>query len=270
MNDPLPRSVAWDSILLIDGDNDPHFPPDFEITERTLVRVFLREGAKAPRALERRLAGIPNCVTVFATKTAANAADFVMALHAGVLHATLPMHLPFTIVTNDKGLSVIAQEFQRVGRQTTLWTSHPERRGAAAHRPADGAAPARASRRRRGGRSGRSRRSASSSAPQAAPAPESSPIEAPAPEEALAAASQAAQDASTDLLVAHAAASYAARLSRIKDAPSRLKSLLSDIANRTQLGGVDAQNVVDELVRIGAVVIDEKGRVHRGRGPGAS
>ncbi|MDE2291875.1 MAG: hypothetical protein KGL53_07315, partial [Elusimicrobia bacterium] len=131
---PLPGAI--DSVLLIDGDNDPHFPPGYEVDENTLVRVFLRQNAETPRTLTRRLAAVPNCVTVNATRTAGNAADFVMALHAGILHATLPMHIPFTIVTNDKGLSVIAQEFQRVGRQTVLWTSHAE-----AEPEAEGPAP---------------------------------------------------------------------------------------------------------------------------------
>ncbi|MBI5596306.1 MAG: hypothetical protein HY928_09495, partial [Elusimicrobia bacterium] len=143
---PAPSHGPIDSVLLIDGDNDPHFPTGYEATERTLVRVFLRQSAETPRALAKRLTGIPNCVSVAATKTAGNAADFVMALHAGILHATLPMHIPFTIVTNDKGLSVIAQEFLRVGRQTVLWTSHAENGPAA-----EAAAPRASSGRGRGG-----------------------------------------------------------------------------------------------------------------------
>jgi hypothetical protein len=115
---------AVDSVLLIDGDNDPHLPPDFALGERTLVRVFLRPGAKTPRTLEKKLAGLPRCVMVLSPKGGSNAADFVMSLHAGMLHATLPMHLPFILVTADKSLVAMAQELQRVGRQASVWSSH--------------------------------------------------------------------------------------------------------------------------------------------------
>ena len=227
-----PRAAAGpiDSVLLIDGDNDPHFPPDFEITDRTLVRVFVRLGAKMPRGLEKRLGTLPMCVTVISPKTGSNAADFVMALHAGVLHATLPMQLPFTIVTNDKSLAVTVQELQRVGRQASLWTSHPEK-SVRKSGPARTAEKARGEvavrgRSRRGGR-GRARVTPS-----------------PAAVEVVAAA-------------------YAARLARIKDPPSRLSTLTNDIANRTGNAGYDPKIVIEELKRLGVVTIDANGRVHR-------
>ena len=247
--DPAPLPGPIDSVLLIDGDNDPHFPPGYEVGERTLVRVFLRQNAETPRTLTRRLAGIPNCVSVTATKTAGNAADFVMALHAGILHATLPMHIPFTIVTNDKGLSVIAQEFQRVGRQTVLWTSHAENGPAA-----EAAAPRAASGRGRGRGRGRRSRKAAPAAARPAPPP-------PAP---------AAHSPEADALNGQAAAAYAQRLSKTKDPPSRLKSLLRDIASRVKPAGCDPQAVVDLLVGAGIVSIDANGRVTRGpSAPGA-
>lgn len=239
---------AIDSVLLIDGDNDPHFPADFELGERTLVRVFLRMSATMPRALERRLSAPANCVAVVATKTAGNAADFVMALHAGILHATLPMHLPFTIVTNDQGLSVIAQEFQRLGRQTTLWTSHAKPRRGSSAAEASPRVAARGS--RRGGR-GRSRRSSSGGGREAAVGAPSSLAQAP-------------ERTAHSPLDGRAAASYAQHLSRIKDPPSRLKSLLSDIANRTKPAGCDPKAVLGLLVDAGVVTIDSAGRVKRG------
>src|SRR5262245_20079271 len=98
---PIPPGPI-DSVLLIDGDNDPHLPPDFPITDRTLIRVFLRQAAKMPRGLERRVAHFPMCVPVSVEKGGANAADFAMSLHSGMLHAVLPFHVQFTMVTNDK------------------------------------------------------------------------------------------------------------------------------------------------------------------------
>ena len=122
------QAYTVDSVLLIDGDNDPHLPPDFPITDRTLVRVFLRPLAAMPRPLERRLGRLPMCVSVVSPKGGANSADFVMSLHAGVLHATLPLAIPFTLVSNDKSLGAMAQELQRIGRRAELWTSHPDNR----------------------------------------------------------------------------------------------------------------------------------------------
>ena len=245
---PAPMG-AIDSVLLIDGDNDPHLPPEYEVGERTLVRVFLRMSATIPKALERRLAAPPNCVAVVATKTGGNAADFVMALHAGILHATLPMHLPFTIVTNDQGLAVIAQEFQRLGRQTTLWTSHTKpRRGTAADAPSSRAP---SGGRRRGGRSRSRRRSSAKD------------VEAPIP-----ASAPRAPEGTSSALDGVAAASYVRHLSRIKDPPSRLKSLLSDIANRTKPAGCDPKAVLELLIGAGVVTIDSAGRVKRGGAEG--
>ena len=115
-----------DSVLLIDGDNDPHVPPDVHPTRFTLVRVFLRPGAQMPRTLEKKLSHLPHCATVVSPKGGANAADFVMSLHAGMLHATLPHHVPFLMVTNDATLAAMTAELQRLGRIATIWTSHPD------------------------------------------------------------------------------------------------------------------------------------------------
>src|SRR6185295_5325134 len=122
MTDNLPKPVESlvDAVVLIDGDNDPNFPPEQLVSPRTMVRVFLRTGAKMPRRLEKKLAGIPMVVPVVSPAGGGNAADFVMSLHAGMLHATLPFHVPFTLVTNDKSLQVMCQELQRVGRQASL------------------------------------------------------------------------------------------------------------------------------------------------------
>ncbi|MFH2204931.1 MAG: hypothetical protein ABIJ96_17620 [Elusimicrobiota bacterium] len=138
-HDSLLDIQTVDAVLLIDADNDPHLPPDFTLGPRTLVRVFLRTGAKPPRALERRLEGIPMCVTVVSPQGGGNAADFVMSLHSGILHATLPMHVPFTLVTADVSLSVMAQELQRLGRRAALWTSHDKK--PVSRRPAKPAKP---------------------------------------------------------------------------------------------------------------------------------
>jgi hypothetical protein len=247
-SDPVfPAAGMIDAVLLIDGDNDPHFPPDFEVGERTLVRVFLRMSATMPKVLERRLAAAANCVSVVATKTAGNAADFVMALHAGILHATLPMQLPFTIVTNDQGLAVIAQEFQRLGRQTTLWTSHAKaRRGAV-----EGSHARAASGRRRGSRS-RGRRPSAKTASAPLPIERAEPVAGPT---------------APGSLEGQAAASYLPHLNRIKNPPSRLKSLLSDIANRARPAGCDPRAVLRLLLDAGVVVIDSAGRVKRGAHP---
>ena len=111
-----PRSPI-ENVLLIDGDNDPHVPPDARVTRATLVRVFLRPGALLPRNLEKPLARLPNFCTVTSPKGGANAADFVMSLYAGLLHATLPLQLPFMMVTNDQTLAAMCQELQRLGRK---------------------------------------------------------------------------------------------------------------------------------------------------------
>src|ERR1700756_2533056 len=108
--DSIPPRFPVDSVLLIDGDNDPHVPPDVHPTRHTLVRVFLRPGAKMPRTLEKKLGQLPHCTTVVSPRGGANAADFVMSLHAGMLHAILPQHIHFLMVTNDATLQAMAAE----------------------------------------------------------------------------------------------------------------------------------------------------------------
>ncbi|MBI4422760.1 MAG: hypothetical protein HY554_03480 [Elusimicrobia bacterium] len=236
-----------DSVLLIDGDNDPHLPPNFEVSDRALVRVFVRMGAKLPRTLERRLAALPRVVTVVSPRGGGNAADFVMSLHAGILHATLPMHLPFTLVTADRSLGVMADELQRVGRQAVLWTSHEPRGGRrraapAARRPSSSGTPedrdaqpaqAPATRRRRRGR----RPAAAVPTAPASPAPQ------------------------PDRRLAEAGAAYAARLARIKDPPSRLKTLLNDIRHRSASAGFSPEEILEELKRSHGLLVDGEGHV---------
>ena len=243
--EPARQTALADSVLLIDGDNDPHLPPDFTITANTLVRVFLRPGAKMPRPLERRLEGLPLCITVVSPKGGANAADFVMSMHTGILHSTLPLHLPFTIVTHDKSLAVMVEELQRVGRQAVLWTSHPERSAPRARAASSGRAPS------------RRRRSSPRPAPVAAPAP-------PPPSAALAAEPAAAPLAGapqTSGSLVSVAAAYAHRLGRIKDPPSRLKTLLNDITHRTGNSGLPAEAILEELKRSHGVTVDAAGHV---------
>lgn len=248
-----PEQRFVDSVLLIDADNDPHLPPDLPLSHRTLVRLFLRTDAKAPRSLERKVEHLPFCVTVRSTKGGANASDFGMSLHAGILHATLPMHVPFTFVTADKALSVMVQELQRLGRVALIWTSHPDRN--AAPTPSSSSSSrsrsSRSSGRSRRGGSGRSR-----SAPQAAPAPVAS---APAaPSEAVEAAAPSVAGGKP---IEQVAVSYAARLARVKGPPSRVKALLNDIKNRTVATGHTPEQVLEELKRLGALAVDDKGKV---------
>jgi hypothetical protein len=265
-----------DNVLLIDGDNDPHLPADFPISERSLVRVFLRLGGKIPRQLERRLGDLPFLVVVVTTEPGANAADFVMSHHAGILHATLPMHLPFVMVTNDKALGAIAQELQRLGRQAAIWTSHDKpqpasrSRRAAAEPSSESPARGRGRGRRRGGRGRTGGRAAPKAAAATTPAAWESaePIGLGKPEpEAVPAPSAdavpASAETSADPKLAEVAASYAARLGRIKDPPSRLKTLLNDIKNRTKSSGVPPEAVIEELKRSHGVVVDGQGRVSR-------
>ncbi|MDP3541209.1 MAG: hypothetical protein Q8T11_01930, partial [Elusimicrobiota bacterium] len=167
----MPRSPI-ENVLLIDGDNDPHVPPDARVTRATLVRVFLRPGALLPRNLEKPLARLPNFCTVTSPKGGANAADFVMSLHAGMLHAVLPQSVPFLMVTNDATLAAMTAELQRLGRVATIWTSHrdmeaelKEAEGTGSYE-SEGTTKAKNSR-RRGGRSrggGRSRAAAPAAA----------------------------------------------------------------------------------------------------------
>ncbi|MDE2489503.1 MAG: hypothetical protein KGM24_01560, partial [Elusimicrobia bacterium] len=150
----IPPRFPVDSVLLIDGDNDPHVPPDVRPTRHSLVRVFLRPGAKMPRTLEKKLAHLPHCATVVSPRGGANAADFVMSLHAGMLHAILPQHIPFLMVTNDATLQAMAAELQRLGRVATIWTSHPDAEAMSDEaRAEDDEEPRSARSRRRGGRS---------------------------------------------------------------------------------------------------------------------
>jgi hypothetical protein len=224
------------SVLLVDGDNDPHLPPEFPLGPDTLVRVFLRPGASIPRGLERRLAGLPQCVAVLSPKAGKNAADFVMALHAGLLHAALPMHVPFTLVTADKSLAAMAQELQRIGRQALLWTSHTAAGRVRKAKPQPKAAA------RRPARSvAHKERGAAGPTAQAA----------------------AHKERGTAGSTAQAADAYARRLASIKDPPGKLKSLLNDITNRTPGFGVTAEAVLEELKRRGLVTVDERGRVQR-------
>lgn len=265
----VPRSPI-ENVLLIDGDNDPHVPPDARVTRHTLVRVFLRPGALLPRNLEKPLARLPNFCTVTSPKGGANAADFVMSLHAGMLHAVLPQHVPFLMVTNDATLTAMAAELQRLGRMAMVWTSHrdieaelQEAEGTGTYESA-GTTKAKNSRRRgrsRGGRaaaprSGRSRggrgRSSSRSTPPEAAAAQHAPPPAPVSDEPRKAGGKT---------LAEVAWTYAARLQRIKDVPSRLKTLLNDIKNRAGSQGFTPEEVLEELKRHHGVRVDANGRV---------
>jgi hypothetical protein len=248
-NDTSARSANLvDSVLLIDADNDPHLPSDFVLTPSTLVRVFLRAKAELSKSLQKRICGLPLFANIVAPLGTKNAADFVMSMHAGLLHASIPMHVPFSIVTNDKALTGIVQELQRVGRVATIWTSHPDReemsRSSSARRSAS-ASPSRSSRSRRGGRGrGRTAKAAGSETPKTqAPAATPPPFLAKSLEEVTTA--------------------YERMLSRAKNPPSRLKALLNDIGNRTANFGYPAEAILEELKRSHGLRIDERGRVSR-------
>ncbi|MBI4371132.1 MAG: hypothetical protein HY552_02420 [Elusimicrobia bacterium] len=252
----VPPPAPVDSVLLIDGDNDPHVPPTATVTRHTLVRVFLRPGAKMPRTLERKLGALPHCATVVSPRGGANAADFVMSLHAGMLHATLPHHIPFLMVTNDATLSAMAAELQRLGRVAVIWTSHPDAEQMAREALEEAVeAPAARSRRgaRRGGRSGARRGGgrgrARPSRAEPAPAAETPPPPSDEPRKA------------GGKTLAEVAWTYAARLQRIKDVPSRLKTLLNDIKNRAGSQGFTPEEVLGELKRHHGVKVDAQGRV---------
>ncbi|MBI2387504.1 MAG: hypothetical protein HYV14_16060 [Elusimicrobia bacterium] len=267
----MPRSPI-ENVLLIDGDNDPHVPPDARVTRHTLVRVFLRPGALLPRNLEKPLARLPNFCTVTSPKGGANAADFVMSLHAGMLHAVLPQHVPFLMVTNDATLTAMTAELQRLGRMATVWTSHrdmeaelKEIEGTGTYESA-GTTKAKNNRRRggrsrggraaapaRGGRSrgGRGRSSSRSTPPEAAlaPAPVVLPPDTGEPRKA------------GGKTLSEAAWTYASRLQRIKDVPSRVKTLLNDIKNRAGSHGFSPEEILEELKRHHGVKVDAQGRV---------
>ncbi len=245
------RAGLVDSVLLIDADNDPHLPSDFPLSTATLVRVFLRPKAALPRTLQKRIADLPLCATISAPQGGKNAADFVMSMHAGLLHASLPMHIPFSIVTNDKALSAIVQELQRVGRVATLWTSHPDRQEQAQSSSIRRSSSPRPTRSRRGGR-GRGRSAKIVPAPTMAE-PQSAgvkPATIPAPP-------------SPSRSLADVTATYERMLSRAKNPPSRLKALLNDISNRTINFGYPADAILEELKRSHGLSIDERGHVSR-------
>ena len=262
-----------DGVLLIDGDNDPHVPPDARVTRYTLVRVFLRPGALLPRNLEKPLARLPNFATVTSPKGGANAADFVMSLHAGMLHAVLPAHVPFLMVTNDATLSAMAAELQRLGRIATIWTSHPDAVTMSEEARSYEAAGSKPARRSRGGRSrgGRSRSSSSSSTAAASPSARRgrggrgrTPSRATPPEAASAPPSAIVSDAARKTggkTLSEAAWGYASRLQRIKDVPSRVKTLLNDIKNRAGSHGFSPEEILEELKRHHGVKVDVQGRV---------
>ncbi|MEK7384676.1 MAG: hypothetical protein AAB262_15515 [Elusimicrobiota bacterium] len=254
---PALAQSMLDSVLLIDGDNDPHVPPDVHPTRSTLVRVFLRPGAQMPRTLEKKLSHLPHCATVVSPRGGANAADFVMSLHAGMLHATLPHHVPFLMVTNDATLSAMAAELQRLGRIATIWTSHPDAvaMSAEAREDAVGQPKARRSRSRggraRGGRAPAPRSGGRGRAPRATAPAAAAPI-APPPD---------VPRKTGGKTLSEVAWTYAARLQRIKDVPSRLKTLLNDIKNRAGSQGFAPEEVLEELKRHHGVKVDAQGRV---------
>lgn len=272
----MPRSPI-ENVLLIDGDNDPHVPPDARVTRSTLVRVFLRPGALLPRNLEKPLARLPNFCTVTSPKGGANAADFVMSLHAGMLHAVLPQSVPFLMVTNDATLAAMTAELQRLGRVATIWTSHRDmeaelvaaettgsyesegttkaknsrRRGGRSRGGgrSRAAAPAAPSRRSRGGRGRSSSRATPPEAAAAAPAPVILPPDNGEPRK------------TGGKTLSEAAWTYASRLQRIKDVPSRVKTLLNDIKNRAGSHGFSPEEILEELKRHHGVKVDAQGRV---------
>ena len=274
----IPPRYPVDSVLLIDGDNDPHVPPDVHPTRHTLVRVFLRPGAKMPRTLEKKLSHLPHCTTVVSPRGGANAADFVMSLHAGMLHAILPQHIHFLMVTNDATLQAMAAELQRLGRVASIWTSHPDAEAMSAEARGDesyedsGAKPARSRSRggrSRGGRSSSSRRGSSGRARSS-----SSTSRSESSSSRTEASSRAAEPAPAapapipdeprkpgGKTISEVAWTYAARLLRIKDVPSRLKTLLNDIKNRAGSQGFNPEEVLEELKRHHGVKVDSQGRV---------
>lgn len=260
-------------VLLIDGDNDPHVPPDVKPTRHWLVRVFLRPGAKMPRTLEKKLGHLPHCATVVSPRGGANAADFVMSLHAGMLHSVLPSHIPFLMVTNDATLQAMAAELQRLGRIASLWTSHPDAAQMSQEAAeADAEAPRTRSRSRggrsRGGRSrgGRSRGGRSGKPGGASREARPGEERVATREEVLGLKTPAAPPSDEPRkaggkTLAEVAWTYAARLQRIKDVPSRLKTLLNDIKNRAGSQGFSPEEVLEELKRHHGVRVDGSGKV---------
>ena len=252
-----PNQTSLDFVLLIDGDNDPHVPPDVHPTRHTLVRVFLRPGATMPRTLDKKLSHLPHCASVVSPRGGANAADFVMSLHAGMLHATLPHHIQFLMVTNDATLSAMAAELQRLGRVASIWTSHPDAEEMSKEARKEASEPKPRRGRGRGGRSGGGRAPSSRRGGRtraSSPAPHATPPPAPAP------IADAPRKPGGKTL-SEVAWTYAARLQRIKDVPSRLKTLLNDIKNRAGSQGFAPEEVLEELKRHHGVKVDAQGRV---------
>ena len=61
--------------------------------------------------------------------------------------------------------------------------------------------------------------------------------------------------------MSEAAWTYASRLQRIKDVPSRVKTLLNDIKNRAGSHGFSPEEILEELKRHHGVKVDVQGRV---------
>jgi hypothetical protein len=187
-----------------------------------------------------------------------------------MLHAILPQHIHFLMVTNDATLQAMAAELQRLGRVATIWTSHPDAMGMSLEARSESGEsfeepkPRSRSRggRSRGGRSssrrggsGRGRASSSRSqpsAPRAAAEPSPAPAPAPVSDEPRKPGGKT---------LSEVAWTYAARLQRIKDVPSRLKTLLNDIKNRAGSQGFNPEEVLEELKRHHGVKVDGQGRV---------
>jgi len=211
-----------------------------------------------PRTLEKKLGSLPHCASVVSPVGGANAADFVMSLHAGMLHAILPQHIPFLMVTNDATLQAMAAELQRLGRIASLWTSHPDPAAVSAEAREEAADEPRPRSRSRGGRSrggrtsrrggkGRATRASSPSSTSSSSVPPPPPPDVPRKPGGK--------------TITEVAWTYAARLQRIKDVPSRVKPLLNDIKNRAGSHGFTPEEVLEELKRNHGVKVDSQGRV---------
>jgi hypothetical protein len=171
------------------------------------------------------------------------------------------------MVTNDATLQAMAAELQRLGRVATIWTSHPDAAGMSAEardageetfeepkpRSRSRGGRSRGGRSRSGGRSsGRSRSGSSSSRAAAEPSPKPAAPAAPVSDEPRKPGGKT---------LSEVAWTYAARLQRIKDVPSRLKTLLNDIKNRAGSQGFNPEEVLEELKRHHGVKVDSQGRV---------
>ena len=121
------------------------------------------------------------------------------------------------------------------------------RGGSRTRAAAPAAAPA--ARRSRGGRGRTSSRAKPPEAASAAPAPILLPPDSGEPRKA------------GGKTLSEAAWTYSARLQRIKDAPSRVKTLLNDIKNRAGSHGFSPEEILEELKRHHGVKVDAQGRV---------